>query len=45
MGRNLRPTIRYNEGVFYMITTNVSDKGNFWFTPLIHVVNGQNRFG
>jgi len=23
------PTIRYHEGVFYMITTNVSDKGNF----------------
>jgi xylan 1,4-beta-xylosidase len=23
------PTIRYNNGVFYMITTNVSDKGNF----------------
>ncbi|MDR1202619.1 MAG: glycoside hydrolase family 43 protein [Tannerellaceae bacterium] len=24
------PTIRYNDGVFYMITTNVSDKGNFF---------------
>ncbi|MDR2424527.1 MAG: glycoside hydrolase family 43 protein [Prevotellaceae bacterium] len=24
------PTIRYHEGVFYMITTNVSDKGNFF---------------
>ncbi len=23
------PTIRHHEGVFYMITTNVSDKGNF----------------
>ena len=23
------PTIRYNDGMFYMITTNVSDKGNF----------------
>ncbi|MCD7899682.1 MAG: glycoside hydrolase family 43 protein [Bacteroides sp.] len=23
------PTIRYHEGIFYMITTNVSDKGNF----------------
>jgi alpha-N-arabinofuranosidase len=23
------PTIRYNDGTFYMITTNVSDKGNF----------------
>ena len=23
------PTIRYNEGTFYMITTNVSSKGNF----------------
>ena len=26
------PTIRYHEGVFYMITTNVSDKGNFYVT-------------
>src|SRR5574344_493746 len=24
------PTIRYNDGVFYMITTNVSNKGNFF---------------
>lgn len=23
------PTIRYNDGVFYMITTNISGKGNF----------------
>ncbi len=23
------PTIRYHEGMFYMITTNVTDKGNF----------------
>ena len=23
------PTIRYNDGVFYMITTNISSKGNF----------------
>ena len=23
------PTIRYNDGTFYMITTNISDKGNF----------------
>jgi len=23
------PTIRYHEGTFYMVTTNVSDKGNF----------------
>lgn len=23
------PTIRYHEGIFYMITTNVCDKGNF----------------
>lgn len=23
------PTIRYNDGMFYMITTNVSDRGNF----------------
>lgn len=23
------PTIRYNEGLFYMVTTNVSDRGNF----------------
>ena len=27
--RYLAPTIRYHEGVFYMITTNVSGKGNF----------------
>lgn len=26
------PTIRYEDGVFYMITTNVSDKGNFLVT-------------
>lgn len=24
------PTIRYNNGRFYMVTTNVSDKGNFY---------------
>lgn len=24
------PTIRYNEGRFYMVTTNVTDKGNFY---------------
>ena len=24
------PTIRYHDGLFYMITTNVSDKGNFY---------------
>lgn len=29
------PTIRYHEGVFYMITTNVSDKGNF----IVHTKN------
>lgn len=23
------PTLRYHDGIFYMITTNVSDKGNF----------------
>lgn len=23
------PTIRYNDGIFYMVTTNMSDKGNF----------------
>ena len=23
------PTIRYHKGMFYMITTNVTDKGNF----------------
>lgn len=23
------PTIRYNDGIFYMITTNTSDRGNF----------------
>ena len=26
------PTIRHHNGVFYMITTNVSDKGNFYVT-------------
>lgn len=26
------PTIRYDNGTFYMITTNVSDKGNFYVT-------------
>ena len=29
------PTIRYHEGVFYMITTNVTDKGNF----LVHTTD------
>ena len=29
------PTIRYNSGTFYMITTNVSDKGNF----LVHTTD------
>ncbi len=29
------PTIRYHEGTFYMITTNVSDKGNF----IVHTDN------
>ncbi|NDV57805.1 glycoside hydrolase family 43 protein [Bacteroides sp. 519] len=24
------PTIRYNNGTFYMVTTNVNDKGNFY---------------
>ena len=26
------PSIRYHNGTFYMITTNVSDKGNFYVT-------------
>ncbi len=26
------PTIRYNKGTFYMITTNITDKGNFYVT-------------
>ena len=26
------PTIRYNDGVFYMITTNITGKGNFYVT-------------
>lgn len=26
------PTIRYSNGVFYMITTNITDKGNFYVT-------------
>lgn len=29
------PTLRYNDGVFYMITTNVTDKGNF----LVHTTD------
>lgn len=29
------PTIRYHEGIFYMITTNVTDKGNF----VVHTTN------
>lgn len=29
------PTIRYHEGVFYMITTNVTDRGNF----LVHTTD------
>lgn len=29
------PTLRYNDGVFYMITTNVSNKGNF----LVHTTD------
>lgn len=29
------PTIRYHEGIFYMITTNVSSKGNF----IVHTDN------
>lgn len=29
------PTIRYNDGVFYMITTNVTSKGNF----LVHATD------
>ncbi|MCI1683713.1 MAG: glycoside hydrolase family 43 protein [Bacteroides sp.] len=29
------PTIRYDNGVFYMVTTNVSDKGNF----LVHATD------
>ncbi len=26
------PTIRYHDGLFYMVTTNVSNKGNFYVT-------------
>lgn len=26
------PTLRYNNGTFYMITTNMSDRGNFYVT-------------
>lgn len=29
------PTIRYNDGIYYMITTNVSDRGNF----LVHTTD------
>jgi xylan 1,4-beta-xylosidase len=34
------PTIRYDNGTFYMITTNVSDKGNF----IIHTKNPQGEW-
>ena len=33
------PTIRYNDGTYYMITTNVTDKGNFQLR-----VKGNNEF-
>ena len=32
------PTIRYHEGMFFMITTNVSDKGHF----IVHTENPRN---
>ena len=34
------PTIRYNDGVFYMITTNVSGKGNF----LVHTTDPRSEW-
>lgn len=34
------PTIRYHEGTFYMITTNVSDKGNF----LVHTTDPRDEW-
>ena len=34
------PTIRYNDGVFYMITTNVTDKGNF----LVHTTDPRGQW-
>ena len=37
------PTIRYNDGVFYMITTPV--RGISWYILLIPVVNGRNQSG
>lgn len=39
------PTIRYNDGIFYMITTNVSGKETFWCIPPIPMANGPNQFG
>lgn len=39
------PTIRYNNGMFYMITTNVSDKGNFFVHTTDRAVNGRNLYG
>ncbi|WP_353579872.1 family 43 glycosylhydrolase [Bacillus sp. J37] len=40
----MAPTLRYNNGIFYMITTNVSDKWNFIVTatdpsgPLVRAI-------
>ena len=45
MGRNLCTYHRYNSGTFYMITTNVSDKGNFLVHTTDRVANGQNPYG
>jgi len=37
----MAPTLRYNNGTYYMITTNVSDKWNFIVTARDPVVHGQ----
>ena len=37
------PTIRYHEGTFYMITTNVSGKGNF--IPPTRAADGRTPYG
>ena len=46
MGRNLAPTIRYNSGTFYMITTKrVRQKATSLYTLPTRVANGQNPYG
>lgn len=39
------PTIRYHEGTYYMITTNVGNGGNFFVTATDPRGPGANLFG